>query len=171
MSFTADELHENIPGKRSDNIFIEEIYPKVSYLLNDDKQEALLMDTLCQVKEAVNKALEGERSKGVIGGSLEAEITLYASNKLASQLERLGDELRFVLIASAVTIVKDPPVGAAVIATELEGLSLSVSKSRHNKCTRCWHHTAEVGQIEQHPEICQRCVDNVDGVGEVRLFA
>ena len=79
--------------------------------------------------------------------------------------------MRFVLIASAVTIVKEPPVGAAVIATELEGLSLSVTKSRHKKCIRCWHHTAEVGQIEQHPELCQRCVDNVDGAGEVRQFA
>lgn len=171
LSFTADELHENIPGKRSDNIFIEEVYTKVNYLLNDDKQEALLMDTICLVKEAVNKALEGERSRGVIGGSLEAEITLYANGELAGQLERLGDELRFVLIASAVTIVKEPPVGVAVIATELEGLTLSVTKSSHEKCIRCWHHTAEVGQIEEHPELCQRCVDNVDGAGEVRQFA
>ena len=26
LSFTADELHENIPGKRSDNIFIEGLH-------------------------------------------------------------------------------------------------------------------------------------------------
>ena len=46
-------------------IYLLKVYTKTTYLLNDDKQEALLMDTLCLVKEAVNKALEGE-GQGVL---------------------------------------------------------------------------------------------------------
>ena len=171
LSFTADELHENIPGQRSNNIFIEEVYAGVTHLLDNDKQETELMNTLCKVKEAVNKALEAERAKGLIGGSLEANITLYAGEQLAAQLIRVGDELRFILIASAVTIISDRPSPSSAIATELADLSLSVSKSEHKKCVRGWHHTSEVGHMDDHPELCQRCVENVEGVGELRLFA
>jgi isoleucyl-tRNA synthetase len=46
-----------------------------------------------------------------------------------------------------------------------------INKSEHEKCARCWHHREEVGTIEAHPELCQRCVDNVDGDGEERLYA
>lgn len=55
--------------------------------------------------------------------------------------------------------------------TELPGLRLIVKKSAHPKCARCWHHRADVGTHASHPEICARCVTNVDGDGEQRKFA
>jgi isoleucyl-tRNA synthetase len=39
------------------------------------------------------------------------------------------------------------------------------------KCPRCWHHREDIGVDADHPELCQRCVDNVVGDGEVRQFA
>ncbi|MBP7970435.1 MAG: hypothetical protein KAZ08_01245, partial [Aquaspirillum sp.] len=38
----------------------------------------------------------------------------------------------------------------------------------HEKCERCWHHTADVGQHAEHPTLCGRCVSNIAGTGEVR---
>ena len=171
LSFTADELNEHIPGERSDNIFIEEVYSGLDNLLDDSQGEVTLMQTLCEVKVAVNKAIEGERTNGTVGASLEAEVTIYAEQSLATQLLAIKDELRFVLMASAVTVVSDQAAPDNAIATELDAMKLVINKSEHDKCARCWHHCAEVGAIEAHPELCQRCVDNVDGDGEERLYA
>ena len=48
---------------------------------------------------------------------------------------------------------------------------VAVSPSPHAKCDRCWHYRADVGQDPQHPSLCSRCVDNLHGSGETRLFA
>ena len=53
----------------------------------------------------------------------------------------------------------------------IEGVMIKVSKSEHEKCIRCWHHRDDIGQNNEHPELCGRCVENVAGDGEVREFA
>ena len=55
--------------------------------------------------------------------------------------------------------VRDASVRAAVAATDAA------------KCERCWHYSEDVGVNPAHPEICGRCVSNVDGEGEKRQFA
>ena len=169
LSFTADELNEFIPGERSKNIFLEENYSSLKYLLKN-QDESDLMDTLCSVKVAINKALEDSRSNGEIGSSLEAEITLYADNDLANKINILGEELRFVFITSTADISTETPPSNA-IETDFEGLKLTVSKSNKKKCVRCWHHREDVGSHIAHPELCGRCIENIDGEGEVRIYA
>ena len=43
-----------------------------------------------------------------------------------------------------------------------------VTPTSAGKCVRCWHHRPDVGTHASHPELCGRCVANVDGPGEVR---
>jgi isoleucyl-tRNA synthetase len=171
LSFTAEELHEFIPGERSDSIFLEEVYQGVRPLLGSDGKEQALVDTLCQSKEAVNKTLESLRADGVLGSSLEAEVTLYTSPDYAAALASIGDELRFVLITSNVQLAAIDSAPANAIGTDYDWLKLVITKSTHTKCVRCWHHRPEVGSLNSHLELCQRCVDNVDGDGETRSFA
>jgi len=111
------------------------------------------------------------RGAGELGGSLEAEVTLYLDQHLSSQLAVLESELRFVLITSKAQIraIEQKPDDA--VATEIEGLSLVVKKSEHKKCARCWHRIEDIGTDPEHPDICGRCVSNVDGEGEIRQFA
>ncbi|MDC9720409.1 MAG: isoleucine--tRNA ligase [Gammaproteobacteria bacterium] len=166
LSYTADELWEHIPGQRAESVQLD-----VWYAIPQAQSSAMNADYWTQVmavKQAVNKSLEAQRSDGVIGGSLSAEITLHAAPTLHAQLAQLGDELRFVLLTSAATLVADETLGEA---TELDGLRLSIQASAHAKCERCWHHREDVGTIAQEPELCGRCVDNVNGTGEVRHFA
>ncbi|HAV89480.1 MAG TPA: hypothetical protein DCW78_17595, partial [Pseudomonas sp.] len=61
-------------------------------------------DKVMAVKAAVNKELENQRNAKVIGGNLQAEVTLYAEPSLVTELAKLGGELRFVLITSAVDV-------------------------------------------------------------------
>jgi isoleucyl-tRNA synthetase len=106
-----------------------------------------------------------------VGKALEAAVTLYANSKLAEKLQQLGEELRFVLITSkaVVEIVESAP--ANTLATEVEGLWLSVAPAQGVKCDRCWHVTEDIGQDKKHPELCGRCITNIEGDGEVRQFA
>jgi isoleucyl-tRNA synthetase len=48
---------------------------------------------------------------------------------------------------------------------------VSVRASGHDKCPRCWHHRADVGDDAAHPELCGRCVANLYGAGEARVHA
>ena len=126
---------------------------------------------LLLVRSEVNRALELARKEKVVGKGLEAQVTLYVTADLADKLTKLGDELRFVLITSKATIevVTQAPNDAS--ATDIEGLWLSVAAATGDKCDRCWHVTTDVGVNKAHPELCGRCVTNVDGEGEARQYA
>jgi isoleucyl-tRNA synthetase len=76
-----------------------------------------------------------------------------------------------VLITSTAAV---EPLAAApedAVVTEVAGLKLRVVKSGHSKCGRCWHHREDVGQHAAHPLLCGRCIENIDGAGEVRHYA
>jgi isoleucyl-tRNA synthetase len=119
------------------------------------------------VKTAVNKQLEDGRKNGVVGSSLEAEVDIHCSGDLKADLDRLGNELRFAMITSAVRVHRWNDGGEIA---ELDGLKVEVHKSEYDKCVRCWHLRQDVGSDQNHPELCLRCVDNVDGDGEERHF-
>ena len=172
LSFTADEIWPTIAGTRDHNVFLTEWYklPEVSADTFSDSYWELI----AQVKDAVNKVLEAKRGSGEVGGSLGAEVVLYCDEKLKTELQKLANELRFVLITSTAeirTLDDRASVDNQGEVTDVSGLFVAVKKSDHPKCARCWHHRADVGTNSKHPEVCLRCVENVDGAGEVRHFA
>ena len=170
MSFTADEIWNLLPGERAQFVFTEEFYDGLFGLAGDEQLNDGYWAELLKMRQAVNKALEAARKDKVIGGALEAEITLYVEDALATKLQQLGDELRFVMLTSKVSV---QPLSEATDAadTELAGLKVKVAKSDAEKCARCWHHVDDVNSHEGHEGICGRCVSNVAGDGEVRRFA
>lgn len=167
-SFTADEIWQAMPGEKTGTVFTAEWY-NLPRLAEGAELGNSYWQFIAKVKTAVNKTIEAKRSAGEVGGSLAAEVTLYCSESVAQKLTLLKDELRFVLICSSVTVVVASETEGE--ATEVEGLRVAVAKSSHEKCARCWHHREDVGQNTAHPEICGRCVENIDGEGESREFA
>lgn len=167
-SFTADEIWQAMPGEKTGTVFTAEWY-NLPRLAEGAELGNSYWQFIAKVKTAVNKTIEAKRSAGEVGGSLAAEVTLYCSESVAQKLTLLKDELRFVLICSSVTVVAASETEGE--ATEVEGLRVAVAKSSHEKCARCWHHREDVGQNTAHPEICGRCVENIDGEGESREFA
>ena len=164
LSFTAEEIWQELPGERDDSVFLA-----VFEELPDAQPPAIDWDALIDVRESVAKALEALRDEGTIGAALEATVTVYADGTLKSTLDALGDELRFVFITSeaAAASLADAPADAA----EGDGYKVVVGPSGHEKCIRCWHRRADVGSSAEHPEICGRCVSNLSGPGEQRAFA
>ncbi|MEH6454360.1 MAG: isoleucine--tRNA ligase, partial [Psychromonas sp.] len=171
LSFTADEIWGRMPGERGEFVFTDVWYEGLFGLNDNEVLSNEAWTKLISVRAEVNKALELARKENVIGGGLEAEVTLYVNDQVKELLTSVEDELRFILITSQAELksLADTPENA--IQTEVTGLSVTVVKSAAAKCERCWHHREEVGQNEQHPELCGRCVTNIDGEGEVRKFA
>ncbi|MFB4394466.1 MULTISPECIES: isoleucine--tRNA ligase [unclassified Pseudomonas] len=171
LAFTADEIWQYLPGERNESVMLNTWYQGLSELPADAELDRAYWDRVMAVKAAVNKELENQRVAKAIGGNLQAEVTLFAEEGLSADLAKLGDELRFVLITSAASVVPFVQAPSDAVTTEVEGLKLKVVKSGHAKCGRCWHFRADVGSHPEHPEICGRCVDNMSGNGEVRHYA
>jgi isoleucyl-tRNA synthetase len=172
LSYTADELWDALPEieSREKTVFAAQWYKFPQISKTNENLDADYWQLIAEVKDAVNKVLETKRNEGVVGKALQASVSLYCSGELARQIKRLENELRFVLITSnAVVVEASAPANA--VETELEGLAVLVATSEDAKCVRCWHQCADVGSVEKHEELCGRCVENVDGDGEVRHFA
>ncbi|SDR77812.1 Isoleucyl-tRNA synthetase [Halopseudomonas xinjiangensis] len=171
LAFTSEEIWQNLPGERGESVMLDTWYQGLTALPEGAALDRAFWDDVMQVKAAVNKELENQRNAKVIGGNLQAEVTLYAEASLAQRLALLGDELRFVLITSRADLAPLEQAGAEAVETELGGLKLAVAKSGNPKCGRCWHFLADVGSHPEHPEICGRCIENIEGQGEARQHA
>ena len=167
LSFTADEIWQHLPGERSDSVFLETWYGQLFRLDESDAIPEAQWALIIKARSAVSKELEILRKNGDIGSGLNAEVSLICEGELKSALDALGDELRFALITSAATVTSDDDASAT--QTELAGLKVSVVPSRHAKCDRCWHQREDVGSNPEHPDLCGRCITNIEGDGEVRL--
>lgn len=171
MSFTADEIWNYLPGEHDQYVFTSEWYEGLFGLEADEQMGNDFWDTLLTIRGEVNKVIEQARADKVLGGSLEAAVTLYADNELAAKLNSLGDELRFVLLTSEANVADYAAAGAdAQQSEDLKGLKVALRKADGEKCPRCWHYTTDIGQVAEHAEVCGRCVSNVAGAGEQRKF-
>jgi isoleucyl-tRNA synthetase len=171
LSFTAEELWENLPGERAPSVLLMQWYHDLHSLSQGEAMGRVFWQQVMTVRTAVNKAMEEQRAAGALRGSLDAAVTLYCSPDLLESLRELGDELRFVLITSAASL---EPLKSAVpdaVNTELAELKLKITAVTDEKCDRCWHRSPDVGKSEIHPVLCGRCAENIDGDGESRQYA
>lgn len=171
LAFTAEEIWQYLPGERNESVMLNTWYEGLARLPEGFALDAAYWTRVMAVKGAVNKELEALRSAKAIGGNLQAEVTLFGDDALQADLARLGNELRFVLITSTAEVRPAGEAPEQAVATEVPGLKLRILKSEHAKCGRCWHHRADVGTHAAHPELCGRCVENIEGAGEVRHHA
>lgn len=169
LSFTADEIWSALPGEQNDPVFTQTWYefPKASApaQLGSD-----FWEYIAEVKDAVNKALEKKRNEGGVGKGLEANVVLYCSPSVLESLSSVGDELRFVLMTSSAEL-KPMTEAPQLDDSGIEGLLVAIARTDAQKCDRCWHHREDVGANNSHPNACLRCVENIEGEGEVREYA
>jgi len=172
LSFTAEEIWQYLPGERTESVFLNTWYEAFPVSRTTEVFSLQDWEKIILVRSAVNKEIENKRNEGKLGSALEAEVELYCSPELKVLLDKFGSELRFVLITSAAAVVLNDLKTIDVTSTLMDDLFVKVTPSTHVKCGRCWHRRAEVGKHPEHPEICERCVDNLpEGKGEQRFFA
>ena len=81
---------------------------------------------------------------------------------------KFKDELHFLFITSKVILLKDKKISITAIKTDILGLYIDIQESREKKCLRCWHRRADVNSVLKYPNICTRCVKNLN-TGKTRL--
>ncbi|MHB1587492.1 MAG: isoleucine--tRNA ligase [Acidiferrobacteraceae bacterium] len=170
LSFTADEIWGHMPGAREPSVFLTAFhaFPAVP---DQGLSDLGFWQRVRAVREQVGRELERLRAAGVIGSSLDAEVRLFAGVELKQELDRLGAELRFILITSGARVEAAGTEPPEAVATSIPDLHMLVTAASGEKCVRCWHRTGDVGASDRHAALCARCVTNVEGPGETRVIA
>ena len=164
LSFTAEEVWEQLTSAPGDSVLLHTWHSFPGHIQSPAETDKLLQrwTRLRQLRSQVQKKLEEARAQGVIGSSLAAIVNIHASGKDFALLNSLGNDLRFVMITSEVHLHQ---------VSSAEKNSISVQASPHAKCERCWHYRQDVGHHDVHPALCERCLSNLFGAGELRRHA
>jgi isoleucyl-tRNA synthetase len=161
MSFTAEEVWQYLPitADREASVHLSRFWPhekifdgSIGLVQESARSEEIRKDwdTLRGTRNEVLKALEEARNGKLIGTGLEAEVIVTVSDPVHSVLKRYADQLRYLFIVSAVTLVQGSGNGTG-------GVRVEVKKADGAKCERCWNYSVHVGEDKAYPTICERC--------------
>jgi isoleucyl-tRNA synthetase len=161
LSFTAEEiwlaLSDYIGKMKSVHLtqFPEEEEAKLQPKLAEKWGKLIVL------KGEVAKAVEIERQNKLVGHSLDAAVTIAADDDLRPFLKENPEELRSLLIVSAVEVIDSVNMDNAYQSSEIPGLVIGISRAKGAKCERCWNYSETVGMDALHPTICARCLNNI----------
>ena len=158
LSFTSEEIwqtHSSLKGQ-NESIFLSK------YFESKQEGECVISSSdwarIFEIKDIVNQSIERLRNENKLKGSLDSNVIISANEEDKSVLDKLGSELHFVFISSQASVIDG------------DTLSIQIDQMSDEKCTRCWHRDSTVGESKVHPEICSRCEENIDQLGESRSF-
>jgi len=165
LPFTAEEIWLHMPDRKDDESSVHfQLLPEVNESFKDSDL-ANRWKTLLDVRGEVTKALEDARKDKRIGHPLDAAVTLSVGDALYEQLHPYEKDLKFIMIVSSVTLSKNQKREGSFDSGVLEGVSIHVEKAKGEKCERCWVHDLSVGDIDDHPTICNRCAEALVEMG------
>jgi isoleucyl-tRNA synthetase len=157
MSFTCEEVWGYLPNvpDRPPSVHAS-LFPAREEILGrkgvaDDPKPTQDWATLLAVREQVLKALESARNSKLIGKSVEAQVSLSATDPVYAVLDGYRDQLRYLFIVSAVTLEQKASGNGT------GSISATVSKADGQKCERCWNYSSHVGEDTSYPTVCERC--------------
>ncbi len=161
LSFTADEVWGYMKdGSPAKSVFLQP-FPQGEERYIDNELEAR-WERLIAVRSETAKVLEALRRDKKIGHSLDATVRIYAEAQLLDFLKGYRNDLAFIFIVSSVEISKESNAPSDTFASEVvKGLKIAAGPSGGVKCGRCWMYSETVGQVKDHPGICDRCASNL----------
>ena len=159
LAFTCDEIWQAMPHRSTDDarniLFNEMNAPFTEYSL--DEASLAAWDKLIALRDDVNVVLESARAEKRIGKSLDAAVTLTASDDEARELlsSVSGINLSEMLIVSECLVNGDvAPEAISAHGGRYSGLTVSVKEAEGTKCPRCWIHTRNA---DPETGLCPRC--------------
>jgi len=167
LSFTADEVWQHMKDEgRQPSVHADLFLPvKEKY---KDPELAERWENVIKVRSEVTKALEMARKDKIIGHSLDASVTLGVPPNLMEKINPYEDQLRTIFIVSSVNVEPAEKIEGGFESETVEGLKVKVTSSRDKKCERCWVHDPTVGDDNQHPTTCQRCISALTEMGYIQ---
>lgn len=170
----AEDIWQHLPYKTPYESVFESGWVKLDEKWHQPELAAAWQQ-LRQIRTEVNKVMEKARAEKMIGSSLEAKVLLYvADSKLQQKLQVLNpssdtpsngvDELRYLFIASQVELLDSPEALTVVkYGFQSDALDIGVVAADGKKCDRCWNYSIHVGESEEHPLLCERCIPALAG--------
>jgi isoleucyl-tRNA synthetase len=176
LSHMAEDIWQNLPYATAEKSVFQAGWVK----LEDQWKQPELSATWSQVRsirQEVNKVLEQARTAKEIGSSLEAKALLYVPDEgLRQKLAVMNptdsiapnslhvDELRYLFLVSQVEVLDSAErLKGLKFSSESDALGVGVVDAEGEKCDRCWNYSTFVGKDSEHPAICDRCVEALNG--------
>jgi isoleucyl-tRNA synthetase len=156
-TFTSEEVWQYLPktSDRLESVHLAQ-FPSTDEMLGGtnvaatDAKSSEDWASIRAVRDEVLKALEEARNNKLIGTGLEAQVAITAADPIYSVLQRHADQLRYLFIVSAVSLIQGSGNGTS-------GVHIEVKKAEGAKCDRCWNYSTHVGEDTNYPTICERC--------------
>jgi isoleucyl-tRNA synthetase len=154
MTFTCEEVWQHSAQhrrRREESVHLA--FPSAGRITGevkpspDSKQSD--WTTLRSVRDDVLKALEEARNNKLIGGGLEAQVSLPLPIRVLGA-EAHEAQLRYLFIVSAVEADRRR-------GQRHERRFGEVKKADGQKCERCWNYSTHVGEDKDYPTVCERC--------------
>ena len=145
LAFTTEEAWRHLHPDAS--VHLEEFSQARAQPTEASAQVAELL----RLRGVIGQAIEKARQEKLIGNALEAAVVLKSNSDVTTKVDK--EELEEFFILSDLTVEQGPEASA------------SVTKTKYQKCVRCWRHRAYVGTSIEHPELCDRCEKVVSSRG------
>ena len=132
LPHTAEEIWSYLEHEEEEFVQLSEMPVAQTF----EGQEAILeeWDGFMEFRTHAQKALEEARNAKVIGKSLEAHLTVYASEEMKALLASLDSDIGLLLIVSQLTIADEADKPADAVA--FEGVAFSVKRAEGEVCER-----------------------------------
>ncbi|NJO42814.1 MAG: isoleucine--tRNA ligase [Cyanobacteria bacterium CRU_2_1] len=174
LSHLAEDIWQHLPYKTPYLSVFESGWVKAEENWQQPDLSAT-WEQLRRIRQDANKVLEQARNDKAIGSSLEAKLLLYVADlELRQILESMNpadslndnhvDELRYLFLTSQVELLETPKkLEGLKYSSQSDALGIGVVDADGTKCDRCWNYSTHVGESEEHPLLCERCIPALEG--------
>ena len=127
---TAEEVYKYMPGIKEESIYLVDMYQPTLFKGSDEILSKY--EDLMKVRDDVLKALEEARSEKVIGKSLNANVMIYPTDKVAKLLTTVKVDLKQIFIVYKFTIAPNDFEGKVYSSGKIK-----IEPANGYTCSRC----------------------------------
>ncbi|QLI78419.1 isoleucine--tRNA ligase [Bacillus pumilus] len=158
LPHTADELWSHLSFVEEPSVQLTDM-PEGVAVSQAEATEAKF-DSFMEVRDDVLKALEIARNEKVIGRSLEASVTLYATEEVKNLLASIKEDVKQLFIISELTV--EDAQNADTSAPEYTSGRIVVQKAEGELCERSRIISKDVGANPKYPTLSLKNAEIVE---------
>ncbi|MCW4642787.1 isoleucine--tRNA ligase [Bacillus safensis] len=158
LPHTADELWSHLSFVEEPSVQLTDM-PEGVLVPQAEATEAKF-DRFMEVRDDVLKALEIARNEKVIGRSLEASVTLYATDEVKNLLASIKEDVKQLFIISELTVEDEQHAEAS--APEYTSGRIVVQKAEGELCERSRIISKDVGANPKYPTLSLKNAEIVE---------